>query len=404
MKIEWKTGFARMGALGASFSLLAPCQGVSIIGSGDASAPGPDPDAASLDGSPLEPETSSESGSCKPALTRCGDACVDTQSDAKNCGGCGTLCTGDCTLGRCRVEIAPVRTETAYGLAVDGTALYWADVKGHLNCGDGPSLGTVMKWPLGGGPPAPLYVAPAADCTEQQRNLPQAIAVYGPNVYWTTVLGGIGTIPKSGGAATMLDSNTKGNQSFGIAVNGDGVYTSFGRWMRRVPLSGGVATVLCKDCGGPGVVADASDVYWIGGVGVGKVAAVGGKPSELSSLGGSSVDGVQAIAVDATSIYWTGTSGGGGLFRIPLSGGEATTLVAPGYGGENGAVAVDASNVYWVNESGAYRVPLSGGEPVWLAPSATGGRVFVAAVGAESLYWIESAGTGGGAVVQLTPK
>jgi hypothetical protein len=41
---------------------------------------------------------------CAERLTRCGDACVDLQSDRLNCGACGAMCPGIsvCIAGRCR--------------------------------------------------------------------------------------------------------------------------------------------------------------------------------------------------------------------------------------------------------------------------------------------------------------
>jgi hypothetical protein len=39
---------------------------------------------------------------CPSGLTRCGSMCVDTRSDASNCGGCGLYCGGDiCSNGLC---------------------------------------------------------------------------------------------------------------------------------------------------------------------------------------------------------------------------------------------------------------------------------------------------------------
>lgn len=48
--------------------------------------------------------TSSTAGStCKPPNAVCGTACVDVNTDAKNCGGCGNACKGTstCVAGVC---------------------------------------------------------------------------------------------------------------------------------------------------------------------------------------------------------------------------------------------------------------------------------------------------------------
>ncbi len=64
----------------------------------------PDP----MEPDPMEPEPM-QPNTCQPACgggeACCGGACVDTKSDAKNCGACGNTCTGGtrpgCCAGRC---------------------------------------------------------------------------------------------------------------------------------------------------------------------------------------------------------------------------------------------------------------------------------------------------------------
>ena len=49
--------------------------------------------------------------SCAPGTTACGTACVDTATDPKNCGTCGTTCAVACSSGAC-VSTCPTVTPT----------------------------------------------------------------------------------------------------------------------------------------------------------------------------------------------------------------------------------------------------------------------------------------------------
>jgi cysteine-rich repeat protein len=62
--------------------------------------------------------------SCPEGLVRCGERCVDTRGDARDCGGCGATCTTGlaCNSGVCRVTCAP------------GTTLCTSE--GELRCAD----------------------------------------------------------------------------------------------------------------------------------------------------------------------------------------------------------------------------------------------------------------------------
>jgi len=40
-------------------------------------------------------------GVCPPGWAFCGGACVNTATDANNCGGCGNYCPGECAAGQC---------------------------------------------------------------------------------------------------------------------------------------------------------------------------------------------------------------------------------------------------------------------------------------------------------------
>lgn len=85
------------------------------------------------------PVTPSDGGADACGLTTCGAACVDTQSDNANCGGCGKACTGadKCSEGVCGGAKAVAIATTgfaSYVLLASGSVWAWG-------LGDGAELG-----------------------------------------------------------------------------------------------------------------------------------------------------------------------------------------------------------------------------------------------------------------------
>jgi hypothetical protein len=108
----------------------------------DAAVPGPDgPSGLDATASPPPP-------ACAGTTTRCGQACVDTRTDPRNCGACGTVCANfqGCSAGRCSPQYeVTVASGTVPGaawdlaLAPDG-AMYAAGIfKGSIDFDPGPS-------------------------------------------------------------------------------------------------------------------------------------------------------------------------------------------------------------------------------------------------------------------------
>src|SRR5437016_1382798 len=70
-------------------------------------------------------------GSCDGGLASCNGQCVDTQSDPKNCGGCGVVCNTQCAKGVCQLlgmgcdgGVGSVADNAC--ITVDSQNVYWA--------------------------------------------------------------------------------------------------------------------------------------------------------------------------------------------------------------------------------------------------------------------------------------
>lgn len=167
------------------------------------------------------------------------------------------------------------------------------------------------------------------------------------------------------------------------------------------PLDGG-ATVNagggCSSCCGPTALAvGPGSFYYIDPdlisfpscyFGIDAISRVSASGSTLVCGNGSGSAGAVDIAVDATNAYWVG----GGVWKIPLTGGTAIPLST---GGSPTSIAVDATSAYWVDgAAGAVMsVPIGGGTPVTIAGGLSGARGL--RIDATSVYWLE---TGSGSV------
>lgn len=330
-----------------------------------------------------------QGGKCVCATT-CNGKCVDTSSDAANCGGCGKTCSGTCSAGRCLVALASGQNNP-YAIAVDSSSVYWT------NAGVSLSDGSVMKVPVGGGTPTTLVSSVPN---------PRAIAVDATSVYYWFMRNPQGvtvsSVPLGGGTPTIVSSGqglepsiaVAGSYLYGVTWNNYGV-------VLKIPIAGGSATNIALNQNQPDSVAvDATNVYW---------ASYGASKVLKAPIGGGTVTTIAQtktppglVTVDATNVYWAddpdnfGT--GGILMAAPVGGGTPTTLFAGKSLYRIQSIASDGTNVYWIDSLDTVnKLPIGGGTPTTLATGQTSSAAI--AVDATSVYWVSNS-----AIMKLTPK
>jgi len=167
---------------------------------------------------------------------------------------------------------------------------------------------------------------------------------------------------------------------------------------------GGVRQSLVPNLAFGAIALGATDVFYLQGTSIMKVAKTGGMPVLVTTT--APLFGAN-LAVDATSIYWFGDS----IQKFPIGGGAAVTLVPVSGVRDIGGGAVmtqDATYLYWARSqpvpAAIVRVPKAGGpvEPVVAARD-----VMAMAVRDTTLAWIsggqppQATTIGSGLVTQL---
>lgn len=228
------------------------------------------------------------------------------------------------------------------------------------------------------------------------------LALDAKRVYYATEganSGVVGSLPKSGGAATILASGLI--RAYAVAVDGTSVYwTSSGAGpdfhvaamsgaVMKAPLAGGNATTLASGLACPSALTvDGTSIYWVDGDRLMNAPVEGGPSRVLArwtspfvepcgTSGGPPLPVVpNGIAVDRTSVYFTtgitplafgaAPSGVSGMvMKVPLGGGDPVAL-ASGLTSPT-SVVIDGTSVYWVDRDrrslrgNLMRAPLSGG-------------------------------------------
>jgi hypothetical protein len=300
------------------------------------------------DGAPAKPLAAPTT--CVAPGVRCGDSCVDVQSDNGACGGCGAVCDGTCFGGRCVVTAASFHGR-ASGIATNGAQLVWqaVDPRGYA----------LMSVAVAGGEPRTMLQLAVTDNFGP-------VAVDPTTVYWTERAPDHATrllaMPLVGGEPVTLATESLGVA--GLAVDAEHVFFTTEDWrggdendVKKVAKGGGgrpivVAANMKASAGLVGIALDDARVYVMTGeilppaFGASFSAVAlpkrGGKPVMLPAWGHAQEGD---IAIDATSVYWLEGGEFGGVWKRPRAGGTRVELVT----GQNelSGVAVDGTSVYW---------------------------------------------------------
>ena len=183
-----------------------------------------------------------------------------------------------------------------YGVAVDGTHIYW---------GDSGAAPTIERANLDGTGVNQSFI------TVANTNGPNGVAVDGTHIYWTNFPGWIGRANLDG---------TGVNQSFITGANGAN-----------------------------GVAVDGAHIYWTNSdTGTIGRANLDGTGVNQSFITGANTSAPNGVAVDGTHIYWA-NMGAGTIGRANLDGTGVNQSFITGANGANG-VAVDGAHVYWADE------------------------------------------------------
>lgn len=212
-----------------------------------------------------------------------------------------------------------------------------------------------------------------------------ALVTNGDYVYFATEAGALARVAKKGGTAEPLATIT--GDIRGLDADDAAVYVATGAaeetpaGIVRVPLDGTDVKVLASGNEPCAMIRDGRRLFWtsLGAAPADPDALAKGEVRRLSLDGGevatvaSGSFSACAIAADRDSLYFAttvpsalpvkagdakgGASGGLGLMRAPIGGGEPVAIAQASHAlAQPGAVAVDASHVYWLTESAVLRL------------------------------------------------
>jgi len=272
-------------------------------------------------------------------LIGCASACR-RRAPGHSPDGCGPLTANPIVIASSQHLLSAITT--------DGANVYWIEIV------DRASL--LIRWSkTAGGPPLAI-----ARGRQSSGNVSVADDQY---VYWTALSGAVERASKTGGPADVIAASKTSegqtwqkltlDQAYVYWINVGEPPLQLGQVM-RVPKSGGPTAVIASDqVGLLDVVANDSHVYWAAQRGVwrwSKSTAIVEHFVDAPLLGASNY----ALALDDLYLYWVD---GRGVYRSPLIGGKAETILAS----PAESVLLNGSCLYVATPSGLTRVSKSGG-------------------------------------------
>lgn len=277
-------------------------------------------------------------------------------------------------------------------LVQHGGMLFWTET------GDA----TIMTVPVSGGPPLPLA---------WDFGIPDAIALYGQDIYWLSQEGQINRTPLDGSSTEKLaitNPRSTGDPT-DLIVDVEGVYwvsgdSYYNRMIMSMPRSGGSATTLYTTTYLDiyGIAKDETSIYWVEYVGgtppgepqyvIKKIPITGGTATILYPSVQRLMHGSIAISGNDLIFAESGLNSYR-VLKVPTSGGKATELASittVPYMDIVTRIVADDTHAYWLDGNSLRRAPLAGGSATILAAGLTYPQDL--AVDAHRIYWTESTG------------
>lgn len=235
----------------------------------------------------------------------------------------------------CEAGATILLTDTGklFGVAVDGTNIYWAN----------QSTNKIMMRPLAGGTPVPLAT---------NKGLPTDVTVDSNYVYFADAIGtGSGgtleRVSKDGGGETTIAS---GQGVYGLAAVGSFFFISNhdNGVVGTMPIGGGAFSPLKSEQFPAGAGATATAGFYV--LGSGDVKSIGYDDGGAQALIASGQANPYDVASDGQRAFWT-TLYGTKVMQAPLDGGAATPF--DDCGKATSGIAVDDACVYWTTWDGS---------------------------------------------------